>query len=87
MKEALIMRAKGYDTTEVTEEYADDGEGGVRMVKRKVVSKNVPPDVSAAKLLLEIEGDNVINLTDEELEKEKIRLIKLLNIENIKKEN
>jgi len=87
VKEALIMRAKGYDTTEVTEEYADDGEGGVRMVKRKVVSKNVPPDVSAAKLLLEIEGDNVINLTDEELEKEKIRLIKLLNIENIKKEN
>ena len=81
------MRAKGYDTTEVTEEYADDGEGGVRMVKRKVVSKNVPPDVSAAKLLLEIEGENVINLTDEELEKEKIRLIKLLNIENIKKEN
>ncbi|MBO5926127.1 MAG: hypothetical protein J6Q38_01025 [Clostridia bacterium] len=49
------------------------------MVKRKVVSKNVPPDVSAVKLLMEIEGEtDVRNLSDEELEKEKERLIKLL---------
>ncbi len=69
----------GYDATEITEEYSDDGNGGVRMVKRKVVSKNVPPDVSAVKLLVELEGENTIkDLTDEELEKEKQRLIKLL---------
>ena len=56
------------------------------MVKRKVVSKNVPPDVSAVKLLVELEGENDIkDLTDEELEKEKQRLIKLLISE--KKEN
>ena len=49
------------------------------MIKRKVVSKNVPPDVSAVKLLVEIDGENTIkDLTDEELEKEKQRLIKLL---------
>lgn len=50
------------------------------MIKRKVVSKNVPPDVSAAKLLLESEGENASlkNLSDEELEKEKQRLIKML---------
>ena len=50
------------------------------MVKRKVVSKNVPPDVSAAKLLLETEDENLNlkGLSDEELEKEKQRLIKLL---------
>ena len=50
------------------------------MIKRKVVSKNVPPDVSAAKLLYELEGeaDNLKNLTDEELEMEKQRLLELL---------
>ena len=54
----------------------------MRMIKRKVVSKNVPPDVSAVKLLVELSGDtDVKNLTDEELEREKIRLIKLLESE------
>ena len=50
------------------------------MIKRKVVSKNVPPDVSAAKLLYELEGgvENLKDLSDEELEKEKQRLIELL---------
>ncbi len=49
------------------------------MVKRKVVSKNVPPDVSAVKLLVEINGEeDVKNLSDEDLEKEKIRLLVLL---------
>lgn len=52
------------------------------MVKRKVVLKPVPPDVSALKLLKEFENEdeNVRNLSDEELEKEKIRLIKLLEV-------
>lgn len=50
------------------------------MIKRKVVSKNVPPDVSAAKLLIDIEGDlsSLKNMSDEQLEKEKQRLISLV---------
>jgi hypothetical protein len=49
------------------------------MVKRKVVIKPVPPDVSALKLLVEIDDDkDLSNLTDEELEKEKLRLIETL---------
>ena len=79
VKEALLKRAVGYEAQEITEEYTDDGEGGVKMVKRKVVSKNVPPDVSAVKLLVELLGeDDIKNLSDEELEKEKLRLLKLL---------
>ncbi len=63
----------------MTEEYSDDGEGGVRMLKRKVVQKNVPPDVSALKLLVDLNASsNIKELTDDELEKEKIRLIKIL---------
>ncbi len=84
IKKALKKRALGYDSTEVTEEYTDDGDGGVRLVKRKVVSKNVPPDVSAVKLLIELDGgdSDITKLTDEELEQEKQRLIKLLIKEN-----
>lgn len=79
VKKALLKRAVGYEAQEVTEEYTDDGEGGVKMVKRKVVSKNVPPDVSAVKLLVELSGEeDVKNLSDEELENEKLRLLKLL---------
>lgn len=83
IKKALKKRALGYDSTEVTEEYTDDGDGGVKLIKRKVVKKNVPPDVSAVKLLIEIEGEesDFSTLTDDELELEKQRLLKLLEKE------
>ena len=83
IKKALKKRALGYDSTEVTEEYTDDGDGGVKLIKRKVVKKNVPPDVSAVKLLIEIEGEesDLSALTDDELELEKQRLLKLLEKE------
>ncbi len=57
----------------------------MRMIKRKVVSKNVPPDVSAAKLLYELEGGtgNLKDLTDEELENEKQRLLELLKTDDL----
>ena len=85
VKDALYKRAIGYEAQEITEEYVGDEEGGVRMVKKKVVSKNVPPDVSAVKLLVELDGEEDLkNMSDEELEKEKIRLLELLK--NIKKE-
>lgn len=84
VKSALEKRALGYDSTEVTEEYSDDGSGGIRMLKRKVVQKNVPPDVSALKLLIELSDnqDKIEDLSDEELESEKRRLIKMLMEEN-----
>ena len=80
LKQALFKRAVGFNATEVTEEYSEDNDGELRMTKRKVVSKNVPPDVSAAKLLYELNGDidSLKRLTDEELEKEKQRLLELL---------
>ena len=84
VKTALEKRALGYDATEITEEYAEDGNGAVRMLKRKVVQKNVPPDVSALKLLIELDGEKekIEDMSDEELDKEKRRLIKILMEEN-----
>ena len=57
------------------EEFAADGNGELRLVKRKVTKRDIPPDIKAVKLLLEERGEP----TDEELEEEKRNLIKLLN--------
>lgn len=78
IEKALIKKAVGYDAEEVVEEFADE-EGDLRLLKRKVTTKNFPPDVSAAKLLLDIGGSkSVEEMTDEELEEQKNRLLKLL---------
>ena len=71
--EALRRRALGYEADEVVEE---DGctEGEAVLLKRKVTKKDVPPDIQAAKLLLEAE-EPLAALTDEQLEQEKARLL------------
>ena len=71
----MKRRATGYDFTEVTEEYGENKDGELKVLKKKVVTKNLPPGVSALKLLIDIEGeeDDVLKMTTEELiaEKEK----------------
>ena len=76
-KKALIKKALGYDYKEVVEEYLSDDEGEVKLVKKKITKKNVPPDITALKILIENQTP-ISNMTDEELEKEKNRLIKAL---------
>lgn len=79
LKQALIKKALGYDATEVVEEYAQGDEGEVRLTKRKVTKKSVPPDISALKILIEADSlKPVSEMTDEELESEKQRLLKML---------
>ena len=41
---ALVKKALGYDYKEVVEEYVSGEEGEVRLAKKKVTKKNVPPD-------------------------------------------
>ncbi len=76
--EVLIKKAFGYDVTEVVEEYVGDEEGDVRLSKKKVTIKNVPPDTTALKLLLDEKEEQVQDMSDQELEQEKIRLLNLL---------
>ncbi len=65
MKAALVKCATGLLASEVVEEYAVvDGE--LKLVKKKVTKKQIPPDVKAVRLLLEERGAP----TDEELEEE-----------------
>ena len=78
IRNALIKRAVGYDTEETVEEYSGSGDD-ITMVRKKITRKNVPPDISAAKLLLEESGeDDYSAMTDEQLEEEKQRLLKML---------
>lgn len=77
IRKAMIKRAVGYDTEETVEEYSGSGDE-VTMVRKKVTKKNVPPDISAAKLLLEESGGDYSTMTDEQLAAEKQRLIELL---------
>lgn len=77
VKQALIKKALGYDCTEIVEEYIQD-EGEVKLAKRKVTKKNVPPDITALKILLEEEQNPISEMTDEQLQTEKERLIGLL---------
>lgn len=75
---ALKQRALGYKTNEVIEEYSLDENENERLVKKKVTIKNVPPDISAAKVLLEFESsnfdDDISKMSNEELD-EKINEI------------
>lgn len=77
--QALVKKAIGFDTVETVEEFSE-ADGEIKLLKRKVTTKSVPPDVSAAKLLLEMQSEerDVVDMTDEELEKERVRLMKLL---------
>ena len=81
IQRALIKRALGYDTSETVEEYALNGDD-MTVVRKKVTTKNMPPDITAAKILLEKAGEENKNgyfeMTDEQLEKEKNRLLALL---------
>ena len=79
LEEALLNKALGYTTQEVIEEYGYSGDDFV-LQKRKTSTKSYPPDLSALQMLLGKEGvvDQYLSMTDEELEKEKNRLLKLL---------
>jgi len=78
LKSVLIKKALGYDVTEVVEEYAGGEEGDVKLLKKKVTIKNVPPDITALKLLLDDGQKQVDEMTDEELDTEKARLLAML---------
>ena len=77
----LLKKAKGYSFHEKTDEYVVV-DGKKQLVKSKVVTKRVQPDVNAIKALITLTEDNtdVTKMTDEQLQVEKLRLIRLLSM-------
>ncbi len=80
LKQALIKKAMGFSHNEVVEEYVISEEGDVKLSKRKITKKFSPPDIPAVKILLEEfeEKFDFENMTEEELEKEKQKLLEEL---------
>ncbi len=85
LKKSLIKKARGFILEEVVEEYCKDEESNKMVLsKKKVTTKEVPPDTASIKFLIEYETlskDRFSNMTDEELLIEKERLLKLLKEE------
>lgn len=78
--EAVRKVALGYSLEEVTEEYGVEN-GELKLVKRRETRKDVPPDLKAVKIL--IDEKDYSSLSDEELEKEKCRLLEQLKEKEI----
>ena len=73
VKKALVRCAVGFDTSEVVEEYTM-ADGELKLVKRKVTRRDVPPDIKAVKMLLDGEAD-IGGMSDEELEERRKKLL------------
>ena len=82
LAKSLLKKAMGYTVNEVVEEYVQE-EDEMKLVKKKITTKHIPPDISAARALLEkcldTDEDELRNLSDEELEQMRLGLIKELS--------
>lgn len=75
----LLRKATGYSFDEVVEEYAVKDDGAVELTKRKVTTKHYPADSTALKACIELSSaSDVSKLEDDELQREKMRLLKEL---------
>ena len=81
LKNKLEQYAFGYTLTETVSEYNIDENGVLKLVKQKKSEKLIPPDVSLIKILYDLDDNKggFENMTDEELEAEKQKIIKSLN--------
>ena len=68
VKDALTKCAVGLSASEVIEEFAVEG-GELKLVKKKVTRREIPPDIKAVKMLLD--SENTVGATDEELAAER----------------
>lgn len=85
IKKALLKKALGFTCDEIVEEYSLDENGNPVLSKKKVTKKFNPPDITAMKMLLEkqdiLKDDELSHMTDNELKRERKRLLKLLKEE------
>ena len=78
VEKMLLKKTMGYKVKENVDEYASVGEE-MKLVKRRITTKYVSPDLAAAKTLLELNGREEQNdlsyLSDEQLLRERTRLL------------
>lgn len=75
VKSALEKCAVGLSASEIVEEFTvEDGE--LKLVKKKITRREIPPDIKAVKLLLE--SEDLSAATDGQLKEEREKLLELL---------
>ncbi len=83
LTKSLFKKATGYTVDEVVEEYANGEDSqDLRLIKRKITKKHIPPDISAVKALMETTEDNFEKyrkMSDEELLKKRDELLKIIS--------
>lgn len=82
--EAIKMLTNGMVVKEITKEFVADDKGDLVLTKKKVNEKMMPPNIDIIKMIYASTKDNASRyqeMTDEELEKEKIRLLRKLKEE------
>jgi len=73
---SLYELAKGCIVKEKTEEFVADVEGNISLKNKKIVRKQLAPDLQAIKVLMDLKiHDDFEDMTDEELENEKQKLL------------
>jgi len=79
---AIKKLVKGFCLKEVVNEYVIDSNGDKQLSKQKISKKLVPPNTDILKMLFNKETSvtNFESWSDADLEKEKQRLLKLLNL-------
>lgn len=83
LTKSLFKKAVGYTVDEIVEEYINgENEQNLRLIKRKITKKHIPPDISAAKALLDVSQDDSLSryksMSDEELYKKREELLKIV---------
>lgn len=72
--DALLKVALGYRLEEITEEYAEV-DGKFKLTRRKETKKDIPPDLKAVQLLLASDNEDLSSMSEEQLERERQRLL------------
>lgn len=87
MEDVLYKKAKGYEVEEINREYIVDEEGNRKLVKEKTSTKYIPPDLNALKVYMELKDTELSRMSTQELNSEKLRLLReLRKIERKKKD-
>ena len=82
--DALLKVALGFRLQEITEEYAEV-DGKFKLTRRKETKKDIPPDLKAVQLLLASDSEDLSSMSEEQLERERQRLLDELKSSEDKK--
>lgn len=80
LEDSALKRATGYESVETQEEYSLV-DGDMALVKRKVIKKDVAPDLTAIKWLLGASDNESISMEELEREREELMREYFLSVE------